>query len=95
MLCSFVLNFACDKALADLSACLISICKARPWGRPGYLSHLGHVKVLLVAIHEVDEMVQMVITEVKTEKPPYIACSILIAVLGWYGMVVEGCVRWD
>ena len=47
----------CDKGLTDLSARLISIFRARPWGRPLRLSHL------------VDEMMQTVITEKNIDKP--------------------------
>ena len=72
MLCRFVL-FACDKVLTDLIACLISICKARSWGRPDCLSRPDQVKVVLVAVHEVDEMMQIVITVIKVDKPPYSA----------------------
>ena len=66
-------NLVCEKDLADLSARLISIFRARSWGRPACLSHPGQVKVVLVAIHEVDEMMQMVIIEVKIDRPPYSA----------------------
>lgn len=73
MLCRFVLNLCCDRDLTDLSARLISIFRAQPRGRPTCLSHLGQVKVVPVAIHEVDEMMRVVITEVKINKAPYSA----------------------
>ena len=73
MLRRFVFNVACDEDLADLNECLISICKVRPWGRPACLSDFGQVKVVLVTIHEVDEMMQMVNTDVRIDKPPYSA----------------------
>ena len=68
-----MLNLCYDRDLTDLNARLVSIFRARPRGRPTCLSHLGHKKVASVAINEVDEMMRIIITEVKINKPPYSA----------------------